>query len=60
MIAKEQENKSPKLSSTVKPKTFEALEKKSRETGNRSFHVNKALEIYLGLIESSEQNKIAS
>jgi hypothetical protein len=60
MIPKEPENKKPKLSSTVEPKTYEALNKRSKETGNRSFHVNKALEIYLGINEEETQELKAS
>jgi hypothetical protein len=55
MIPKAPENKktstaaSAFLPSTVRPDTLEALNKLARETGNRSFIVDKALRFYLGL-----------
>ncbi len=60
MIAKEQKIRYPKLSFTVKPRTFEALKKRASETGNHSFIVNRALEIYLGLNDEPELEQKAS
>jgi hypothetical protein len=48
------------LPSTVKPDTLEALNKKAKETGNRSFIVDQAIRLYLGLKDEPETGKIAS
>lgn len=59
MITKELENKKPdlstKLSSTVRSSTFEALNKEAEKTGNRSFLVDKAIRLLLGLEDDAEQ-----
>lgn len=56
MITKEPQNgNSAKLSATIKARTLQELNRLAKETGNRSFIVNKALEEYIGLEEEPEQ-----
>ncbi|MBN9386542.1 MAG: hypothetical protein J0I20_00695 [Chloroflexi bacterium] len=60
MKRKDPKDKSVTIAVTVEPETSVALEKRVKETGNRSFIVEKALRAFLGLDENSELEKKAS
>jgi hypothetical protein len=64
MIPNKPENKRPIITVILKPRTLKALNDYVKNTGNRSFIVNLAVEEYLGLeleeTPEEETEKIAS
>jgi hypothetical protein len=60
MTLKEPKPNNPKIAASIQPDTFDALQKETEKTGNRSFIVDKSIRAYLGLDKKPELEKKAS